>query len=459
MPTKYQVPLKKFEPLFHDYIEIYKEVKFKPDSLKKIIDLIRGSSEQYDEKELINAKQVNAFFENLPIDIQWDNENSYKKNVEEVIKQREVEVQQIVAHEEKELEEKVKKIEAAASDAEKKLMANADYFRFLVKSSSITKGKRKTEINIRNIFMKNDDGDVQIYGSSKKEGEFVLSGSIDKDGNFSLEMRILNGDTFTTEGGMEVSETNLFIKLTNDIGNIVILLDLEYWFGFYEQGGNNTNMDSFIKIIGNNVVGYSSDELGEALWHGKMKGDVFNANKHYITQHEVKYAGKIKRGGAQIEIRGIWVIGQSHDNFYLSHNCGDADHEKPEEADEENNDEVDSELDKCTNGHQLFWSAQRGEYSPNFFCDNCGDKRKVESGRWNCAKDKFDVCGTCKKIPESETKKCPKGHQLEWNNKQGDYSRPAYICDPCRKEGKTSVGRWHCPICKYDLCQSCRKPG
>ena len=69
MPAKGKVPIKKFDPIFHDYIEIYKEVKFKPDSLKKIIDLIRGSSEQYDEKELINAKQVNAFFENLPIDI------------------------------------------------------------------------------------------------------------------------------------------------------------------------------------------------------------------------------------------------------------------------------------------------------------------------------------------------------------------------------------------------------
>ena len=130
----------------------------------------------------------------------------------------------MIFHEEKELEEKVKKIEATPSDAEKKMLTNADYFRFLAKSASITKGKRKTEINIRDIFMKNDDGDVQIYGSSKKEGEFVLSGSIDKDGNFSLEMRILNGDTFTTEGGMEVSET---IKLTNDIGNIVILLGLD----------------------------------------------------------------------------------------------------------------------------------------------------------------------------------------------------------------------------------------
>jgi len=129
----------------------------------------------------------------------------------------------LIFHEEKELEEKVKKIEATPSDAEKKMLTNADYFRFLAKSASITKGKRKTEINVRNIFMKNDDSDIQIYGSSKKEGEFVLSGSIDKDGNLGLEMRILNGDTFT-EGGMEVSET---IKLTNDIGNIVILLGLD----------------------------------------------------------------------------------------------------------------------------------------------------------------------------------------------------------------------------------------
>ena len=129
----------------------------------------------------------------------------------------------MIFHEEKELEEKVKKIEATPSDAEKKMLTNADYFRFLAKSASITKGKRKTEINVRNIFMKNDDSDIQIYGSSKKEGEFVLSGSIDKDGNLGLEMRILNGDTFT-EGGMEVSET---IKLTNDIGNIVILLGLD----------------------------------------------------------------------------------------------------------------------------------------------------------------------------------------------------------------------------------------
>jgi len=139
MPTKYQVPIKKFESIFKDYIEIYKDVKLKPESLGKIIDLLRGSNQVYDDKELINAKQVNAFFESIPLDVQWDNETTFKKNVEEVNKQREVQVKQIIEHQEKKLEEKVKKNEALASDEEMKMIKNGQYFRFLAKNASIGK--------------------------------------------------------------------------------------------------------------------------------------------------------------------------------------------------------------------------------------------------------------------------------------------------------------------------------
>jgi len=285
----------------------------------------------------------------------------------------------------------------------------------------------------------------------------VLNGSIQTDGTLSLEMRIANGKTFTAEGEMEVKETVLLIKLTTDIGKIIIHLDVEYWFGYYESEGEPSNMECFLKIIGNDVIGYSKDEVGDAVWKGKIKGETFNAKKYYITQHEVKYEGKIKRVGTQREIRGKWVIDEdSQDNFYLSHNEG-GDYDKREDN-EEGNDDSDHELENCPNGHKLVWNKERGEYPENFCCDNCGDERMVEVGRWNCAKDQYDICGTCKKIPEKETKTCPKGHQLEWNNKQGDYPQPSYLCDICNRDETTSKGRWHCKICTYDLCPKCRKP-
>ena len=129
-PTKYQLPIKKFESLFQDYIEIYKEVKLSPNETKRIIDLIRGKSDPYDVNELINAKQVNAFFETLPIDVQWNDEKTFKKDVEEAKKQQEVQAKQIIQHEEKKFEEKVKKIEQQSNDAEAKLIKNPQFFRF-----------------------------------------------------------------------------------------------------------------------------------------------------------------------------------------------------------------------------------------------------------------------------------------------------------------------------------------
>ena len=51
MPDKYQIILKEFEPLFNDYIEIYKEVKLKPETLRKIINFIRGTADPYNEAE------------------------------------------------------------------------------------------------------------------------------------------------------------------------------------------------------------------------------------------------------------------------------------------------------------------------------------------------------------------------------------------------------------------------
>lgn len=129
-PTKYQLPIKKFESLFQDYIEIYKEVKLSPNETKRIIDLIRGKSDPYDVNELINAKQVNAFFETLPIEVQWNDEKTFKKDVEEAKKQQEVQAKQIIQHEEKKLEEKVKKIEQQSNDAEAKLIKTPQFFRF-----------------------------------------------------------------------------------------------------------------------------------------------------------------------------------------------------------------------------------------------------------------------------------------------------------------------------------------
>ena len=303
------------------------------------------------------------------------------------------------------------------------------------------------------------EGDVQIYGSSKKEGEFSIVGSISMEGKLVLKMEISDGKSFPANGKMESdNETDIQIRLKTQIGNITIFLDMEYWFGYYVQSDDQHNMPCFLKVIGNEVCGYSSDVVGCALWKGTLKGKIFSVTKQYITQHNVKYQGTLTIEGAEKKINGKWSIKNASDEFYLSYHIGDNEDFDDNLDEEAPNAENDGGFQKCANGHKLVWSNKKGDYPDTYGCDNCGEERIVEQGRWSCPTDHYDICGACRKIPQEATQKCSKGHQLEWSNQQGDYSSPIYACDPCRREAPIGKGRWHCKICKYDLCPKCRKP-
>lgn len=462
MPTKYQVTLDKFSSIFSDYIEINKNVKLKPETLNQILYLIRNSKEPLDGKELINAKQVNTFFESLPLEIQWDDPSTFESDAQELLKKREDEIKKLVESQQKNLEEKLKKNESQESDQEKKMVQDKKYIRFISKNSYLEKSKtNKIEINIRNIFINISDGKIHIYGGSKKIGDFIFTGNLNAAGDLNMEMKVGNDESSSVKGKLDVEGSIISsIKINTSQGKFLINLDLDYWFGYYEHEESPSDMRCFLKVIEKNLIGISQDEVGVALWKGNANSSKFEALKYYVNQHSVNYSGNIKKAGTTTKIIGKWEIKEYNmsDKFYLSHNDGG-------ETDEEDNiDETDinkqdsAQFSKCNNGHILKWSNNHdGGYGDTYGCDNCGDQKDVNKGRWNCVIDQFDICGKCRRVPAEATKSCPNGHKLVWSNGVED-SYSYYYCDLCGKEGKNKAGRWNCEACDFDLCHLCRKP-
>ena len=454
MPDKYQIILKEFEPLFSDYIEIYKEVKLKPETLRKIINLMRGTADPYNEAELINAKKVNSFFESLPLEAQWTNEVSLIKAIDESIQRRDVEVKKVFASEEKKLEEKINKIEGAATEEEKKLIADPDFIRFLTKKAFIISEKEKTEIDIRNVFMRSNDGEVMIFGSSKKEGEFIINGTIDKKGSLTMEMKLAKGDPISAEGRMDYRDADhpdLYMLLDTELGKLKIYLDLEFWFGYSMKGDEMIDLRIWLKIIGNNFVGYSGAEVGDAVWTGTITGTEFKGVERYINEYYLDHIGVITNVGAGKEVKGKWVVNEEQgvwDEFYLSY-IWKKNSDKVEADDGKEEDMEPHE--KCPKGHVLEWSWERVG-NERFWCDRCKENRSQENGRWTCQKDGVDICGACLKIPKIANKKCAFGHLLEWGVRE---NRSQYECDVCRRKGGEEK-RWRCNNCNFEMCNECR---
>lgn len=451
LPNKYCISQKKFENIFNDYLEGFKEVKLKPNELKKIITMIKGPDAK--EEDEINARLVNQFFESLPLDVHWNNLGVIEKQVEIEQKKRETEIQQIREQAEKTLDDKVKKIESQSTDEEKSLEKNNSFIRYLVKQAWIQTKQRKNDILFRNIFINAKKGDIQGFGGDKKSN-FKLNGEIETQGKLKMELSYDNGTKTEIEGKIIIEETVISIQGKFKGGKIKIILDLEYWFGYYEQDGDQTDMQTFLKIVGKNVSGISYDEVGLALWKGTLTTTDLNMKKSYVLKHDVKYSGKIKKKGTSTEIKGKWNIKELEDLFFLSHSEGGEEEDCEENVEEEGN---KSDFNKCANGHDLKWSKDGTNYNTEEYgCDNCGRDCKIAVGRWNCGKCQYDICPKCRAMPEKDQKSCTKGHSLIWSNSQGNYPAPSYCCDACGRQGGTSKGRWNCSNCSFDLCSKCR---
>jgi hypothetical protein len=57
----------------------------------------------------------------------------------------------------------------------------------------------------------------------------------------------------------------------------------------------------------------------------------------------------------------------------------------------------------------------------------------------------------------SQTPVCLNGHKLVFCiSKTKEYERIGWSCDVCGNQDYNEIARWHCPPCRYDICEECR---
>lgn len=204
---------------------------------------------------------------------------------------------------------------------EKDLLAKPEYTRFVVKGAFSFKDNVKAKLIMRNVFIQAITGKVICFGKDQK-GEFKITGDIKLMGELYLQKDYSNGVSVPIEGILSENKDDgalAFNGKSND-GDIMIYLDVNRWYGYYMQEEEKTDMRVSFQIIGENMIGISLDEVGAAVWSGKISENELHLRKQYISQHEVKYDGVIHRNGILMEIKGKWDINGYTGNFFLSHN-------------------------------------------------------------------------------------------------------------------------------------------
>ena len=112
----------------------------------------------------------------------------------------------------------------------------------------------------------------------------------------------------------------------------------------------------------------------------------------------------------------------------------------------------------CKIGHPLQWELMTEGYeSGKYKCDICGKVLDCSAGRFHCKICRFDMCLECE--THDPLVKCNKGHDLKWSCSGEGYTANHYNCDVCKLgQRKCGPGRWNCKECHYDVCQACRSP-
>jgi len=115
-------------------------------------------------------------------------------------------------------------------------------------------------------------------------------------------------------------------------------------------------------------------------------------------------------------------------------------------------------IGRCKNGHKLAWSTSYAPYPSKYYnCDLCGHTHLDSTlGRYTCRPCNFDLCKMCRQFVEDTKKKCFKNHVLEWTTVNDRYKTEMYSCDVCTKNMSTTLGRYACIPCEYDICNHCR---
>ena len=428
---------------------------------------------QKENDGFVNAADVNTFFESLPLDFDWSAFDKIGQVIKKEQDLRELEKKQMNEKAREDFSKKILTMEVRESDEEKKLN-NEKYLRFLTTDCWMKKDGKKKNLVVRNCFFRADNGKVQIYGRDKKSTrEFKMQGAFKKDGTILLQLIYQEvKDPLEIKGKIVVKESVIFIKGANESFKIRISLDVDYWFGYYEDNDGPNDMPAFFKEVGPSFIGISFDKDGLALWTGKNKQLSWEMQKNYIGQSPIDFVGKIQEKRTGRSVNGRWkitndnegdfylcqnaddIFGESDESFMSNNDSGNPFKDGSDEEESKANKEDSLNIEKCPQGHLLIWFDQSDN---DFFCDNCHRNFPKRCPAWKCKECDYDICPICRKIPEEKAHHCSEGHELIWNNQQGHYPAPSYICNICNRSGRIPRGRWKCEDCEYDLCGRCRE--
>ena len=461
-----------FQINLKEYIDAYHKVQLNKSQVSKIMNLIKGTDPS--NADYINASQVNDFYCSLPLEIDWTNVTTAEKEITVEQKKRVVQATEIRQKDEENLQKKIEKVKKIENDDEKKLSKDPNYLKIFIESADYkTKSKQRIPISFRSFFLNPADGEIAAFGGDENK-PISLSGNLDGKGSGPLTL-VYGEKTIEMESSLIVKETTIRLQGKHEGKKIRIYFELDYWFGYFEEEGNPQNMNVFLKIVGNDVVGLSTDSEGVACWQGSLKSNRLNIKKKYIDKHVMTYQGDLKGWMGSLEIKGKWNYERNDGDFYLSQQFFiDEDDDEDEddfmfgndsseevEKDEENRrsekvgepEEDEETFVSCDRGHHLKWSnsSNRGGYA----CENCMDNGEESAGRWHCKNCNYNICGLCRKIPLENAKRCKNNHILVWNASNDPY--PAFDCDICRRSKMSLKGRWHCSQCTFDLCHKCRE--
>ena len=453
-----------------EYIATYYKVQLNEIQVSQIMNLIKGTDPT--NEGYINASQVNDFYCSLPLEIDWTNLTTSEKEVNDEQKQRVVQPTEIRKKVEENIQKKIEKVKKIENDDEKKLSKDPNYLKIFIESVYYeTKNKQKIDLSLGSFFLNPTDGKIAAFGGDENK-PISLSGNLDEKGTGLLTL-VFGEEKIEMQASLIVEETTIRLQGKHEENKIIIFFKLDYWFGYFEKEGIPQNMNVFIKIVGNDVEGLSTDSEGVACWQGTLKNNRLNIKQKYINKHVRTYEGDLKGRVGSPEIKGEWNNGKNNGDFYLSpqfFNVEEFGEDKDEKKYGNESEEVKKneenrrsekvgelkeeaeKIVKCDRGHLLKWSNSRNRVV--YACDKCMDKGDETAGRWHCLDCDYNVCGFCRKIPLENAKKCKNNHILVWTVSNDPY--PTFCCDICRCSKISLKGRWHCSQCKFDLCHKCR---
>ena len=160
--------------------------------------------------------------------------------------------------------------------------------------------------------------DGGVYGAGTDTvGDFDISGVLAEDGTVSFTKQYIDKHaveyTGTLEGG---TITGTWEIPDNCDGEFEIKMKTEQWTGWFDQGGQQHEMELDLTVDDNGVFGMGSDSVGTFVIRGDYDPDAGTIQfvKSYHGKHKVNYKGTLEDD----IVKGEWDLQGSGGEFELT---------------------------------------------------------------------------------------------------------------------------------------------